>query len=199
MFLLLFVIICILCILYRRKLNAYWKNRSVPYAESNILHDIKMFTIGTKNIGFEIEDVYKKFPNQRFFGFYQLSRPSLMIRDPSLIYNMFITDFAHFYDRQPDSSNSKIGQHLFLLQGQKWKNLRIKLVPTFTSSKLKLMLYMMEHCSEILHTGIKWVARLLRNLRITKFANTHLHGPFNQCIMMKLWYLLRMYYLNNVL
>lgn len=74
-------------------------------------------------------------------GFYQMKTPYLIIRDPELINIMLIKDFAHFTDRgfYLDPLINLMSNSLFFMNGKRWKIMRQKLNPGFTSGKLKLM------------------------------------------------------------
>lgn len=64
-----------------------------------------------------------------------------MINDPDLIRFVMTKEFSSFHDRGM-YCNEKIDPlsgHLFLLPGIKWKKLRVRLTPTFTSGKIKQM------------------------------------------------------------
>lgn len=68
-------------------------------------------------------------------------KPFLVINDPELIRLVLIKEFNKFPDRGL-YFNDKIdpmSNNLFLLPGEKWRRLRAKLSPTFTSGKLKQM------------------------------------------------------------
>lgn len=79
--------------------------------------------------------------NEPFIGIYGLLRPILLVRDPELIRSIMIKDFSHFDERNVHCNEDydPLSGHLFALPGQKWRNLRSKLTPTFTSGKLKAM------------------------------------------------------------
>lgn len=95
---------------------------------------------------------YKKF---RYHGIYILCEPVLVISDPELIQCVLVKNFTQFYDRGvlSDSQKDPLSAHLARLEGEKWKRLRSKLSPTFTSGKLKLMFPLIkEICDELIKT-----------------------------------------------
>lgn len=75
--------------------------------------------------------------------------PILMLRDPALIEQVAIKDFSSFTDRgtgiNPDGDG--LNAHLVNMGGQRWKSLRTKLTPVFTSGKLKGMMSQLDQCS----------------------------------------------------
>ncbi|KAL1123515.1 hypothetical protein AAG570_002592 [Ranatra chinensis] len=73
-----------------------------------------------------------------------------MVRDVELINKILIKDFSHFHDHGflVDTEVNPLEGHLFNMEGQKWRALRNKLSPTFTSGKLKWMLPQMSECAD---------------------------------------------------
>ncbi|XP_039306128.1 probable cytochrome P450 6a14 [Solenopsis invicta] len=91
--------------------------------------------------GIFFQDMYMKYKHHGAFGLYTFFKPNLVIADLELIQTVLITNFDNFHDRG-FYCNEKIDPltgHLFLLPGQKWKNMRAKLTPTFTLFQIKQM------------------------------------------------------------
>jgi cytochrome P450 family 6 len=74
-------------------------------------------------------------------GIYCLAKPTYNIIDPDYIKNVLVTDFHHFVDRglYYNEKADPLSAHMLSIGGAKWRNLRMKLTPAFTSSKMKMM------------------------------------------------------------
>lgn len=94
--------------------------------------------------------IYRRFPGEKLCGFYQMTMPYLMIRDPALINAMLIKDFSSFTDHgvDLDPSVNLLARSLFFMNGHRWKTMRQKLSPGFTSGKLNATLDLIGQCSE---------------------------------------------------
>jgi len=79
----------------------------------------------------------------KVYGFYDMSTPWLSIADPDILKKILVKSFDSFSSHQFASSDQK---HRTLEQanGQEWKDLRKGLSPTFTSSKIKGMLDLLD-------------------------------------------------------
>jgi len=127
----------------------YWKKRNVPYVKPT-------FPFG--NFGDKLllrapmchvfENIYKELDGEKYGGTYALSKPGFIFRDPDIIKNVLVKDFSSFHDRGffMDEELEPLTGHLFLLRGNRWRNLRIKLSPTFTSGKMKMMFQTLVEC-----------------------------------------------------
>lgn len=132
---------------------SYWKRLGVPQDNPTFLFgDIASALTGTKCIGETFSDFYNKFKHNKIHGLYFSYRPSLVINDPEVIQEVMIKEFTSFHDRGlfVDGKVDPLGMHLFMIGGQKWRDLRVKLSPTFTSGKLKTMYPIIRDCAKTL-------------------------------------------------
>ena len=148
------VTILVALFFYIKHRRRYWRDRKVSYLDSKniLLGNAADVFLGNTSLYEYHAKMYNEFhPSDKFGGYYNFLNPSLIIRDPELIKKILTKDFDSFMDRNSNSildENEPLSLHLFNLSGERWKILRQKLTPTFTSGKIKKMFYLMKECSE---------------------------------------------------
>ncbi|XP_075213867.1 uncharacterized protein LOC142320078 [Lycorma delicatula] len=146
-----FVFIYLIYALSSKKLN-YWKEKGVPFVNNSlpILGSMTNLILGRKSIIELNLDWYREFSNEKYFGFYMFHTPFIVIRDPELINQVLIKDFTYFQDRNYEYNEKTdiFSAGLFNIAGDKWRILRHKLTPTFTSGKMKLMFQQIKECND---------------------------------------------------
>lgn len=142
------VFVCIVIVLittvylFIKNYLTYWQRRGIP-------HDPPSFPQGNL-VGFPAKkhmiditrENYRKFKNQGpFGGFYFFLNCAVMVYDLDLIRDIFIKDFNNFPSRGMfhNEKDDPLSANLLGLDGPKWKDMRSKISPTFTSGKMKFM------------------------------------------------------------
>ncbi|CAG9801671.1 unnamed protein product [Chironomus riparius] len=132
----------------------YWTRHGVFQKDPTFFLGAVSETILLKqSFGEFITNNYTKFKNiQKVCGIYFAYRPALIVNDPKLIQDVMIKDFNSFQNRGIlfNHEVDPLAAHLFNLEGQKWRDLRVKLSPTFTSGKLKTMFPTIRSCVKTL-------------------------------------------------
>lgn len=148
-------------------------------------------------MGINLYDLYKS-SSEPIIGIYLLFRPALLVRDADLAKNMLTTDFAHFYDRGIyHNPQDPIADHMLMLPGQKWKQIRSKLTPTFTSGKLKGMMPAILQIAENLKQNLLSSAQKeeiveMKDLLMRYFCSFFfLLDFFTVCVSLKCWNLMK--------
>lgn len=148
------ILTTIFCAVYIYFLNEhrYWAKKNVPYVHPTFpFGNISKVILRKQNFIQTIQEMYinMKGKGHRYAGIYFFSRKALLIIDPDMAKNILTTDFQNFHDRglHYDEINDPLSANLVVLNGEKWKNLRSKLTPTFSSGKLKTMFPIIEQCA----------------------------------------------------
>ncbi|XP_014476489.1 PREDICTED: cytochrome P450 9e2 [Dinoponera quadriceps] len=98
-----------------------------------------------------IEKLYKRFSDARYFGFYYFTTPTFVIRDPDLITSIAIKNFDNFCDHRNfvnEELDPIASKNLFGMRGDHWREMRKLLSPAFTSSKMKMMFGLICQCAD---------------------------------------------------
>ncbi|XP_067037448.1 cytochrome P450 3A8-like [Acropora muricata] len=92
---------------------------------------------------------YKKYG--KVFGIYFFREPFLMVADPEMIKEILVKEFPKFHDRKTLADIPKpYDRMLTVVRGQKWKDIRSILTPTFSASKIKQMIPFMNEALDTL-------------------------------------------------
>ncbi|XP_076293516.1 cytochrome P450 9e2-like [Lasioglossum baleicum] len=130
----------------------YWARRGVPSVPSLPVlgSGWKMFTrqISMPDI---VMQWYNLQPDVKYIGTMDFATPSVMVRDPDLIRDIGIKHFEHFPDHESfidEKIDPVFGKNVFSLKGDRWKEMRNTLSPTFTASKMRFMFDLVSECSK---------------------------------------------------
>ncbi|KAJ8913651.1 hypothetical protein NQ315_007368 [Exocentrus adspersus] len=150
----------------------YWKRRGLPYFEPSIpfgnmpnpvtsrislAENVRRLYEHAKSKGQERMNYHRyKQDGWRHCGSYTLTNSTWFVLDLDLIKHVLTKDFQYFTDREifVNEKDDPLSTHLFALGGTRWRNLRAKLSPTFTSGKMKMMFQTMVECGQVLEKYI---------------------------------------------
>lgn len=130
----------------------YWKRNGVPYVKSTIMY-IQAWKV---LLGFDAFheyclSLYKFNPKVRYIGTMESSINTIVLRDPELIKQVTVKFFEHFPDHRSfvtEEMDPIFGKNVFSLKGDRWREMRNTLSPSFTASKMKFMFGLVSKCCE---------------------------------------------------
>ncbi|KAF5291531.1 hypothetical protein FQR65_LT01844 [Abscondita terminalis] len=151
------ILIGVLCvIIYYKTIRSisYWKDRGVPYKTSYpIVGSFATILFQRKAFFDYVCEMYQEFSKERYYGVYQFNLPGLYIKDLELIKKIGVKDFDQFTDHNSFTAfelDPVMTRNLFNLKGQRWRDMRSTLSPSFTGSKMKVMFSLVSDCGETL-------------------------------------------------
>ncbi|XP_024868646.1 cytochrome P450 9e2-like, partial [Temnothorax curvispinosus] len=130
----------------------YWKNKGVPYLPINLSNSITdwKLLLGRISVVNYFQYLYNYFPDAKYVGLMDFGMPSVLVRDPELIKDIMVKDFESFPDHRSfvDASVEPLfSKNITSLRGDRWREMRNTLSPSFTASKMKFMFNLMSECS----------------------------------------------------
>ncbi|XP_074025952.1 probable cytochrome P450 6a13 isoform X2 [Leptinotarsa decemlineata] len=125
--------------LYSKWKFSYWRRKGFAYIEPEfIFGNTKQFFRNQVSYGALFDEFYRKFKSMglKYGGVYNFFKPILIVTDLNLIKDLLQKDFEYFPNRgfYVDEENDPLAGNLFCLEDEKWKALRVKLNPTFSSA-----------------------------------------------------------------
>ncbi|CAD7079487.1 unnamed protein product [Hermetia illucens] len=124
---------------YFQKKFSYWKDRGVVHLKPSF----PLGNLSLKQPHFTefMVDIYKHKGETSLVGIYFMTKPIVIPIGLDLIQNILVKDFNSFHGRgmYVNEVDDPLSAHMFSLDGERWKLIRTKLSPTFTSGKMKNM------------------------------------------------------------
>ncbi|RLU15176.1 hypothetical protein DMN91_012170 [Ooceraea biroi] len=130
----------------------FWSKKNVPYMPdslSSIVGSWKLFLRRTSLPDWG-QYMYYYHADAKYLGIMDFSTPGLLIRDPDLIKDITVKDFEHFPDHRTfvdENAEPLFSKNIFSLRGDRWREMRNTLSPSFTASKMKFMHELIAKCS----------------------------------------------------
>lgn len=141
-FLLSIATILVLSYYFIKKKYNYWKDRGVV----SVKPQFPLGNLGgagfSTNFGEKARDLYNQLKgNGVFAGYYSFLSPVVLVTDLDLLRNVFVKDFDYFSTRgtYANEKSDPLSCNLANLDADKWRKMRKRLTPTFTSGKMKMM------------------------------------------------------------
>ncbi|KAK9307618.1 hypothetical protein QLX08_002207 [Tetragonisca angustula] len=144
------VAVCLAIYYYYQSKYDFWRARGVPGPKPHMYIGNFIDVLTKKRaICTIVKDLYDEFKNEPIFGIYEGTTPVLVVNELDAIKDILIRDFSVFVDRgfHVFTEADPLSQHLFLLEPERWRPLRVKLSPIFTSGKLKEMFPLVVECA----------------------------------------------------
>lgn len=147
------IAIFVIVVAFFKRRYSHWENFGVEHLAPTIpFGNFKPSSFRVKSVGELWTEFYDamKAKNVKHAGWYFFHLAIYVPMDLDLIKSIMQTDFAHFTDHlgYVNEKDDPLSATVFSLEGQRWRNLRMKLTPTFTSGKMKLMFPIMIKLSE---------------------------------------------------
>nr|AGI03846.1 cytochrome P450 6BQ10 [Tribolium castaneum] len=139
-------------IVYFKWQLSYWDRLGVPSLNPMLVFgDFKNYIFAKCSLGEQFKELYDQFKSKGYKhgGIFVGPKPFYIPIDPEIVQHIMQKDFHHFMNHGNyfDENADPLSGHLFNLEDSKWKNMRVKLTPTFTSGKMKMMFQTLADCT----------------------------------------------------
>lgn len=140
------LLIFILYLHFKRRYK-FWKDLDVLYPEPTFpTGNVSDFLKTSIHFSYVIEKLYvklKQLGGDDYGGIYFFGNPVFLVLSPEFAKTVLVRDFHYFHDRGIyfNAEVDVLSANVFFLRGNKWKTLREKISPTFSTGKLKQMFF----------------------------------------------------------
>lgn len=139
------ILIIILGYIFVKQKYAYWADRNVPFIPGKFPFGSEQNPSDKRHMAIVIQNFYMQFKGRfPFLGIFFGLDPTIVALDLDFVKNVMTRDFQYFTNRgiYHNEKDDPLSAHLFSVDNEQWKKLRVKMTPTFTSGKMKNMFSM---------------------------------------------------------
>ncbi|XP_034947528.1 probable cytochrome P450 6a14 [Chelonus insularis] len=136
----------------------FWESKNVPGPKPTLpFGTVGDIVSGKHHIATYMKEIYETYPDEAIVGVYNVFEPIAVINNLDLIKDILIKDFSKFVDRGQEFNDyhEPLSAHLFNLEPKRWRPLRNKLTPIFTSGKLKDMFHILVECADQMERNLE--------------------------------------------
>ncbi|KAI2474265.1 hypothetical protein C4B38_000406 [Diabrotica virgifera virgifera] len=146
MIVLIVISVILLGYLYQKWHYSYWTRRGVYQKEPEFFYgNLKDVLKGKVSLNYQYKLLYDNLKSQgvKYGGHYELMKPSFIPVDLDIVKSVIQKDFSSFVNRgnYANEKHDPLSGHLVFLENEKWRKLRAKLTPTFTTGNILIFLY----------------------------------------------------------
>lgn len=165
--------------LYFTRNFGYWKRRGIPEVPPLPITGSLRFDLYSHE-GKTEQKWSRKYG--KIFGIYEGANPVLMIADPELLKDILVKDFHVF----PEFRDLRFGdpiteRMMFAQRGEKWKEMRSIISPTFSSGKMKMMFTLINDCGKMLANNLKESMKDNKEVDVAKFFEAYVIDVIARC------------------
>ncbi|XP_014218091.1 cytochrome P450 9e2-like [Copidosoma floridanum] len=130
----------------------YWKCRKMLHLKPvPVIGNNAPFFFRNVAFPYHIQNLYENFPGAKYYGIFDFKNPVLLLKDPEMIRDVCIKSFESYVDHDAfvtEEMDPIVGRNLFSLRGQRWKDVRSTLSPSFTTARMRIMFQLIAECSD---------------------------------------------------
>lgn len=151
-------VICLFSVWWKSKFS-FWKDLGVITPPFSIIWgNYREAILQEKSFGQALHEFYLYFKSKGVLhgGLYSFTSPVYVPVDINIVKTILQNDFDHFVDRgiYVNQEDDPLSANLFTLEEAKWRALRSKLTPAFSSAKLKMMYQTILRCTDDLEDAL---------------------------------------------
>ena len=162
----------------------YWEKRGIPGPEPSVpFGNFADVFLRRKGVSEKLMELYNTYKSEPFIGYFVGNSPTLLAIDPDFIKSVLIKDFNVFAGRgiKINEKTEPLAAHLFNLDGPRWKALRHKLTPVFTTGKLKQMFHLINECAENFERHLKQQVKKNNKIEMREEAARYTTDAIGSC------------------